>query len=96
MGLNLKIFNNLSSATNEQSMRHGTHQEQRRLEATILREVGAVLQGRITVACFEIAEHELGTMLEVVASPDIQARYIVQQTEIPTQFLFFIRDLQVF
>lgn len=96
MALNLKFFNNIKRRNTDDYKRQSTHQERRRLEATLIKSASEVLKGKVFVACFEVSEFELGTMLEVVNSPDIQARFIVQQAEVPTQFLVYKRDLQIF
>lgn len=92
----LKIVGNLKRGSQDKLSRKSTHQERKRLEATLIKQANEVLKGRVTVACFEVSEYELGTMIEVVNSKGIRDRFVVQQTEIPTQFLISNRDLQIF
>lgn len=96
MALDLKVFANLKRRNSERYQKASTHQERKRLEATLIRQATKVLRGKVFAACFEISEYELGTMLEVVNSPAIQSRFIIQQAETPTQFLVYRRDLQVY
>lgn len=92
----LKIFSNMKSTKNSVAHRSASFQELKRLESSVLIEVGKVLTGKVKVACFEVNNADLGAMLEVLSLPSIQTRYIVRQQEIPNEFVFQQRDLGLF
>lgn len=92
----LKVFNNLKNRKQTSFSVQLSLKEKQALKATIIKYVNEALQGRAVAACYEIANDELATMLEVVQDDDIVKRFIIQQNaENPNQFIFRKRDLVI-